>query len=128
MFFKIRHFLPINVVMCLYNSLFSPFLQYGTLVWGLTYETCINPVFRLQKQLHFRTLTLHSTPIFSDLKILKLHDLFQLELLTFVYESVHKISSTCFHNFFKSVAFVHQYGTRLAGKNDNFFIHIRILR
>ena len=50
MFFKVRHFLPINVLICLYNSLFSPFLQYGILVWGLTYETYINPVLLLQKR------------------------------------------------------------------------------
>ena len=33
MFFQVRHFLPINILVCLYNSLFSPFLQYGILVW-----------------------------------------------------------------------------------------------
>ena len=38
MFFKVRHFLPIDVLICLYNSLFSPCLQYGILVWGLTHE------------------------------------------------------------------------------------------
>ena len=31
-FFRVRHFLPINVLICLYNYLFSPFLQYGILV------------------------------------------------------------------------------------------------
>ena len=37
-----------------------------------------------------------------------------------MYESVNKISPTCFHNFFKSVASVHQYGTRQADKHDIF--------
>ena len=124
MFFKVRHFLPVDVLICLYNSLFSPFLQYGILVWGLTYETYINPVFLLQKRvvraISFERFTSHSNPIFSDLKILKLHDLFQLKLLCFVYESVHKISPICFHNFFKSLESVHQYDTRQAGK-DNIF-------
>ena len=124
MFFKIRHFLPIDVLICLYNSLFSPFLQYGILVWGLTYETYINPVFLLQKRIiramSFEHFTSHSAPIFLNLKILKLHDLFQLKLLSFVYESVNKISPVCFHNFFKSVESVHQYGTRQAGKDDIF--------
>ena len=124
MFFKVRHFLPINVLKCLYNSLFSPFLQYGILVWGLTN---FNPVFLLQIEQRviianaFDNFTLHSTSIFLDLKISKLHDLFQLKLLTFVYESVNKISPTCFHNFLKSVAFIHQYGTRQAVK-DNIFL------
>ena len=48
--FKVRHILPVDVLICLYNSLFSPFMEYGILVWGLTYDTYINPVFLLQKK------------------------------------------------------------------------------
>ena len=85
MFFKVRHFLPINILVCLYNSLFSPFLQYGILVWGITYETHINPVLLLQKRviraIAFEHFTSPTTPLFSDLKILKLCDPFQLKLL-----------------------------------------------
>ena len=125
MFFKIRHFLPINILICLYNSLFSPFLQYGILVWGLTFETYINSVFLLQRRviraISFEHFTAPTTPIFSDLKILKLHDLFKLKMLIFVYESVNKFSPISFHNIFDSVASVHQYGTRQAGK-DNIFL------
>ena len=70
MFYKVRHFLPINVLICLYNSLFSPFLQYGILVWGLTYETYINPVFLLQKglleQFNFHNLKQGGGSLSSD--------------------------------------------------------------
>ena len=87
MFFKVGHFLPINILIGLFNSLFSPFLQNDILVWGLTYETYINPVFLLQKRvikaISFQNFASPSTPIFSDLKILKLYDLFQLKLLCF---------------------------------------------
>ena len=121
MFFKVRHFLPIDVLICLYNSLFSPFLQYGIVVWGLTYESYINPVFLLQKRavraISFEQFTSPSSPIFLDLKILRLHDLFQLKLLSFVYDSVNKISPACFHSFFPLAEFVHQYGTRQVTKN-----------
>ena len=124
MFFKIRHFLPIHVLVCLYNSLFSPFLQYGILIWGLTYETHINPVFLLQQRavraISFEHYTAPSTPIFSDLKILKLQDLFHLKLLTFVYECVNKISPSCLHSFFELVGSVHQYGTRQVIKSNIF--------
>ena len=86
------HFLTIDVLIFLYNSLFSPFLQYGILVWGLTHETYIIPALLLQKRiiraLCFEHFTPHSAPIFFYLKILKLHDLFQLKLLSFVHESV----------------------------------------
>ena len=121
MFLKVRHFLPIDVLICLYNSLFSPFLQYGIVVWGLTYESYINSVFLLQKRtvraILFGHFTSPSSPIFLDLKILRLHDLFQLKLLSFVYDSVNKISPACFHSFFPLADFVHQYGTRQVTKN-----------
>ena len=68
LFFKVRHFLPVDVLICLYNSLFSPFMQYGILVWGLTYESYINPVFLLQKRvikaISFHHFTSHSSLLF----------------------------------------------------------------
>ena len=100
MFLKVRHFLPISTLVCIYNPLFSPFLQYGILGWELTYETHIKPVFLLQKQLLRAISVQHytsSTSIFSDLKILKLHDLFQLKLLGFMYDCINKTASPYFH-------------------------------
>ena len=95
-FFKVRHFLPIDILVCLYNSLFSSFLQYGILGWGLTNEPHISPLFLLQKRvvtvILFENFTEPSTPIFSNLKILKLDDQFRLKLLSFVCDCVDKIS------------------------------------
>ena len=74
MFFKERHFLPMNVLICLYNSLFSPVLQFGLLVWGLTYKAYTNPVFLLQKMviraIAFENYISQSTPTFSSLQFL----------------------------------------------------------
>ena len=124
MFFKIRHFLSIDILVCLYHSLFSPFLQYGILVWGHTYETHINSVILLQKRviraIAFEHFISPTTPLFSDLKILKLRDLFQLNLLSFAYDCVNKISPACFHSFFDLVQSVHQHCTRQATENDSF--------
>ena len=118
MFIKIRRFLPVDVMICLYNSLFSSSLQYGIVIWGLTYDIQIKPIYLLQKRvvraIAFGHFTSPSTPIFSDLKILKLQDLFQVKLLCFVYDCFHKNSPNCFHNIYESVTNVHQYGTRQA--------------
>ena len=123
-FFKVRHLLPTTVLISLYNSLFSSFLQYGVIVWGLTYDTHIKPIYLLQKKvvraITFKSFRSPSTSIFSDLKILKLYDLFELKLLTFVYESVNKISPSFFHNFFETLTTVHHYDTRQASKGDIF--------
>ena len=74
----------------------------------------------------FENFTSPTSPIFSTLKVLKLHHLFKLKMLIFVFESIDKVSPICFHNIFDSVASVHQYGTQQAGK-DNIFLKQKIL-
>ena len=92
----------------------------------------VSAVFLLQKRvlraISFQNYAAPSSPIFNDLKILKLHDLFQLKLLSFVYECVNKISPANFHTFFDSLATVHQYGTRQATKGDIFLIQKNTLQ
>ena len=75
---------------------------------------------KILRAIIFENFTAPSTPIFHDLKILKLNDLFQLKLLSFVYESVNKISPTSFHSFFDLVESVHQHRTRQATRNNIF--------
>ena len=62
--------------------------------------------------------TSSSLQIFNDLKLLKLSELFELRLLTFVFDSVNKTSPTCFHDFFLLNSSVHQYSKKQASKGD----------
>ena len=98
----------------------------------LTYHTHINPVFLLQKRvvraISFKHFTAPSMPIFSDLKILKLHDLFQSKMLRFVYDCINKIAPSYFHSFFELVDSVHQYSTRQATNNDIFLTQMNTLQ
>ena len=107
MFFKIRNLLPLDVLICLYNALFLSFLQYGLIVWGQTYASYIDPIFKLQKKavraISFQPRMSPSLPIFNDLKLLKLSEIFELRLLTFVFDSVKKTSPSCFHDFSYSI-------------------------
>ena len=43
-FFKARDHAPLPTLICLYNSLFSSFLNYGIIALGLTYETYLKPI------------------------------------------------------------------------------------
>ena len=113
MFFRIRHLLPLDVLICLYNALFVSFLQYGVIVWGQTYVSQIDPIFKLQKKavraISFKPRISPSLPIFKDLKLLTICELSELRLLTFVFDYVNKTSPSCFHNFFSFSSSVHQY-------------------
>ena len=61
-----------------------------------------------------------SLPIFNDLKLLKLSEIFELQLLTSVFDSVKKNSPGCFHDFFLFNSSVHQHSTRQASQGDLF--------
>ena len=82
MFFKIRNLLPLDVLICLYNALFLSFLQYGLTVWGQTYASYVDPIFKLQKKavraITFQPRMSPSLPIFNDFKLLKLSEIFEL--------------------------------------------------
>ena len=122
MFFKIRNLLPLDVLFCLYNALFLPFLQCSLIVWGQTYASYIDPIFKLQKRaaraISFQPRMSLSLPIFNDFKLLKLSEIFELRLLTFVFDSINKTSPSCFHDFFLLRSSVHQYSTRQASQGD----------
>ena len=105
-----------------YSSLFPHFSNMELLsgVLPITYDTHIKPIHLLRKKvtrsISFEHFTSPSTAIFSDLKIFKFHDLFELKLLTFMYESVNKISPFFFHNIFETLTSVHHYDIRQPSK------------
>ena len=78
---------------------------------------------RVLRAISLEHSTLPSTPLFSNLKIFKLQELFHLKLLIFVYECINKISPTYFHSFFDLVESDNQYDTRQASRNDVFLTH-----
>ena len=104
--------------------MFSSFLQYGIIVFGLTYDNYIKPICLLEKKairaISFKSSTCPSRPIFSELKILKSYHIVELKLLGFVSESVNKISPVFFHDFFETLESVHHYNTMQASKGDIF--------
>ena len=123
-FFKIRHYIPLQPLISLYHSLFSSFLSYGITAWGLTYGTYLKPLFLLQKKIlrciSFQNFIAPSAPIFHSLKILKLEDMIHSNILTFAYKAMNKLSPTCFHNFFTPNSSVHRFGTRQVTRGDLF--------
>lgn len=126
---KVRYFLPINVLIQLYYSLIYPFLIYGLLVWGNTYESSLRPVIVLQKKA-LRRITFSkpdepSNPLFSTLRILKLIDLIYLFNCNFMFEFHHNLLPPRFDNWFDLVSSKHNYNTRLAAKTSFYLPCVR---
>ena len=70
--------------------MFYSFILYGSLAWQFTSKTNLNRVFILQKKcLRIITFSFYkdrSNPLFKDLKLLKLHDVLESEIIKFFYK------------------------------------------
>ncbi len=113
---------PREVLIGLYNALFLSFSQYGIIVWGQTFNTYLDPLFKIQKKtvraISFQSPLFPSSPIFKDLQLLQLYSIFKLKLLTFVFDIGNGNLPNCFDNFFLLGSSVHQYCTRQASKGN----------
>ena len=64
----------------------------------------------------------HSEPLLKSLRLLKFSDVIHLEILSFVYQWYHKLSRSCFVNYFSPVSsIIHSYNTRQS-QVDNLFV------
>ena len=75
----------------------------------------------------FRDPTAHSSPLFYDLKIPKLDDLYQLSISVFAYKCQNNSAPLYFVNFFTEATDVHSYNTRSAARGDFFILQKKTL-
>ena len=105
-FYRIRNFVPFEILKLLYYSLFHSFLSYSIAVWGFTYKSHFQKLLILKKKIikvmTFNKQTAHSTHIFANIQLFKIDDIRQLQLLTFVYDCQNKLAPTYFHHYFKN--------------------------
>lgn len=88
-FNRIKNFVPEDVLIDLYYSLFYPYIIYCIVVWGGAYNIHINRIIVLQKRI-VRIITskpylAHSTPLFLKTKILKLRDVYKFHVGIYMY-------------------------------------------
>ncbi len=96
---RLKHFIPLNVKLMLYNSLILSYLNYGILCWGYK---CGDRLIKLQKKA-VRVMTLskynaHTEPILKVLNILKISDILKLQELKFYYKWVNNSVPRYFHS------------------------------
>ena len=126
---KLRHFVTTTVLKTLYYSLVYPFLIYGIIVWGNTYQTTLSPLYVLQKKvvriIIFEKVDALSSPIFKCLGILKLSDLVTFYVSIFMHKFYQQLLPSVFDNFFVDVRDLHTYNTRFAAKHSYYVPKVR---
>ena len=118
---KLRYFAPIKVLLSLYYSLFYSCILYGCLVWQFSSQTNLNRLIKLQKKclrlLTFSPYDAHTNPLFSNLKILKIEDIFKYQTLKLLHEYSSSKLPQALMKLFKPVKDTHQRETRSNTKN-----------
>ena len=117
-FFKIRHYVSHETLRLLYYSSFYSFISYCISVWGLTHPTVLYPLYKIQKKI-VRAITFNNkytrtTPLFYNLRLLKIHEIHSLKLLCFVYDCKQGSPLQPFSDHFVPVHSIHDHNTRQA--------------
>ena len=124
---RLKHFLPRNALLILYNSLILPHLNYNLLIWGNTHTSSLSNLHRLQKRalrnIDNVSYLAHTGPIFKELRILNIFDLYNYQLGIFLYCFHHNLLPKVFKTFFALNADFHSYDTR--AKNQ---LHLPVSR
>ena len=90
---QIRHYVPKNILILLYNSLILPHINYCIELWGNTFTTFLEPIFLLQKKIvrliTFSDFHAPSTPLFKILGILDIFTLCKFHTCMFIFDLLH---------------------------------------
>ena len=141
---KLRQFVKKNVLKNIYYSLLYPHLVYAVQVWGSACDSEMNKILVLQKRA-LRVITFKnnlplipgplflSNPLFYEMDILKIYDVFKLQVSKFIFDCIHLNTPSIFHNWFTLNYTVHNYNTRstffdienLLNSNNLFIINAR---
>ena len=114
--FKLNKFLPENILKSLYQTLVQPYLTYGIEAWFSAPNFLTDKIFILQKKsirailnLHFNC---HTNQYFKDLNLLKLSDLYKVNLMVFFYSSLNLGMNRNVSDIMRTHADTHSHNTR----------------
>jgi hypothetical protein len=122
---KLRHFVPLNSLLSIYNSLILPYLTYGLIAWGQACKSHLNKILILQKQvlrlIFFANRNDHSIAFFISAKILPIDFLYYKILAVMMFDVDNNSAPPNIKNLFLYTSSVHTYNTR-SSKSKNFYI------
>lgn len=116
---KLRHCVPVDVLIDVYNALIHSYLRYGVIVWGNASDSTLHPLKVLVNKairiISFAPLgNVNLAQIYQELNLLPLSNVHSLELGKFTYKEKFGYLPTDIGNYFPSStnSVVHNYGTR----------------
>ena len=125
---KLKFYLPLQIMKTLYLTFIYPYLLYGIEAWCAAYQNVTGKIVSLQKKAIRIVRNVpyleHTAPIFRELRILKVEDLFKMQILVYMYDTIHNNSDDTLLNSLISHADRHAYNTRYS----NMYVVPRLLK
>ena len=84
------------------------------------HEPCFRPTKKVIRAITFNDSFSPSEPLFLKLGLLKLDDIFMLQLASFVYACINRLAPPVFDNYFNYISNIHDHSTRQATRGDIF--------
>ena len=83
---RLKHQLPTNIKIKLYNSLILCHINYGILLWGHKFTKLVKLQKKAVRAISISKYNAHSDPIFKELNLLKINDIHKLAVIKFFYK------------------------------------------
>ena len=131
LFYRLRNFVSRETLCMLYYSLVYSSIQFGITAWVTANKTSqeiirvrFNKILRI---ILFRNLYMPIPQLYKKLQVLKVEDIYQLELAKFMCRLHHnQLPKNCYH-FFHKINTVHQHEARLINSTAYYRPRINIL-
>lgn len=104
---KAKKVMECKTLRTLYFSFIHPYITYGIEIWGRSAAVHLNTILRLQKKAVRLIKSVNrwseSAPLFLDLEILTVYQIYQYQVLTFLYKFKKQTLPSIFFNFFEKL-------------------------
>ena len=119
---KIRSLLTKEALMLVYHALVGSKLRYGLICWATASQYLLDKVNvahnKIITYMTFSKRCSHMWPLYSELKVLPLDIMIQIEHAKTMYKFEHNLLPQVFNNYFQKPS--HQHNTRFATTHNNF--------
>ena len=116
---KLRHCVPIQTLVDVYNALVHSYIRYGVLLWGSASDAALKPLCTLiNKTIRIISFAPYGnfniSQIYKELNLLNIQGTFSLELGKFAFKEKHELLPTKIGNHFQTTTNFssHAYNTR----------------
>lgn len=119
--YKAKKYVKPESLLTLYYTFIYPYLMYCLEIWGKTFMSYLDPIFKLQKRI-VRLITgskiynENTLPMFKELKMLNLMELYYYKVILILYKVENNDLPVSILNFFTRNSDVHDHATRQSNR------------